>query len=118
MSAILSNDLMLILLFFSQNKAFDTSKSVTTGWVFGFRKTFNHSAFEYGASYLTTKTESISMYGPSSYAFSRWGGHLNFVQHVFYNKTPSWLRVYIGPSGNYVHEGRFGVQKLDTETCR
>ena len=39
---------------------------------------------------------------------NRWGGHFNFVHQVFYNKTREWLKVYFGPSVNYVNYFGFG----------
>jgi hypothetical protein len=65
------------------------------GVTFGFRKTFNHSALEYGASYISQKR-----------SWDIWGGHLNFVHQVFFNKTPYWLKFYLGPTVNFVEHDR------------
>jgi hypothetical protein len=77
-----------------------------TGWIFGFRKTFKHSALEYGASYL--KFENAYFYKNTIIQNRRWGGHFNFVHQIFYNNTPEWLKVYIGPSLNYVYDFGYG----------
>jgi hypothetical protein len=80
-----------------------------TGWIFGFRKTFKHSALEYGASYLKFETNYNYGYGyTNTMVQNRWGGHFNFVHQLFYNKTPEWLKVYFGPSLNYVYDFGFG----------
>ncbi len=76
------------------------------GWIFGCRKTFNHSAIEYGASYTTFS--SIYNYGSSTYEEKIWGGHINYVQQLLYNKTPYWLKLYIGPTINYVFDFGYG----------
>ncbi len=73
-----------------------------TGLIFGFRKTFKHSALEYGASNLTF--EAIN----NNYSYSRWGGHFNFVHQILYNKTPDWLKLYVGPSVNSVFNFGYG----------
>jgi hypothetical protein len=80
-----------------------------SGWIFGLRKTFKHSALEYGASYLKLQTtyKSGNSYS-NNYTKSRWGGHLNFVHQAFYNKIPNWLKVYFGPSINTVFEFGYG----------
>ena len=64
---------------------------------------------EYGASYI--KYETTYNYGDGytdTYSENRWGGHLNYVHQVFYNKTPEWLKVYLGPSLNYVYDFGYG----------
>lgn len=76
-----------------------------TGWIFGLRKTFNYSALEYGVSYLKSTTNYGYGYSEPS---ERWGVHLNFAQQIFYNKTPDWLRIYIGPSVNCVYDFGYG----------
>lgn len=82
---------------------------VETGWIFGFRKTFKHSALEYGASYLKTKVNYNYGYGYTyTNEIDRWGGHFNYVHQIFYNKTPNWLKVYFGPSINYVYDFGYG----------
>jgi len=106
---IISNDIYVYptySLYKDKNESSD--KSTGKGLAFGFRKTFEHSALEYGASYLETKFEDYNRYGTYSYEEARWGGHFNFVQQLFYNTTPDWLRFYIGPSVNYVYEFGYG----------
>jgi hypothetical protein len=80
-----------------------------TGWIFGFRKTFKRSALEYGLSYLQFETK--YNYG-NSYIYSstqnRLGIHLNYVHQIFYDKTPEWLKVYLGPSFNDVFDFGYG----------
>jgi len=79
-----------------------------TGWIFGFRKTFKHSALEYGASYLKSKVDYNYGYGTYTDEIDRWGGHFNYVHQIFYNKTPDWLKIYFGPSVNYVYDFGYG----------
>ena len=38
----------------------------------------------------------------------RWGWHFNYVHQVFYNKTADWLKIYFGPSLNYVYNFGYG----------
>lgn len=111
---ILSNDVY----YYQAASFYNTSKKnngsgsyngVGTGSVFGFRKTFKHSALEYGVSYLKYDTKYNNGNG-ILYTFpqNRWGGHFNFVHNVFYNKTPIWLKTYFGPSLNYVYDFGYG----------
>jgi hypothetical protein len=115
-AAILSNDIYIYptYSFYKSNNSYDPYSGVSnvsnsTGWLFGFRKTFKHSALEYGASYLKSKVDYNYGWG---YTYSdyidRWGGHFNFVHQVFYNKTPQWLKIYLGPSVNYVYDFGYG----------
>lgn len=106
-AAILSNDLYVYPAYSFHNNQ-NSNSSNGTGWIFGFRKTFKYSALEYGASYLKTKQEYNYGYGSNFYETDRWGGHFNFVHQVFYNKTPYWLKVYLGPSVNYVYDFGYG----------
>jgi hypothetical protein len=39
---------------------------------------------------------------------SKIGGHFNYVHQIFYNRTPSRLKVYLGPSVNYVYDFGYG----------
>jgi len=32
------------------------------------------------------------------------GVHINYVHHLFYNITPYWLKLYFGPTANYVFD--------------
>ena len=41
-------------------------------------------------------------------SLNRWGWHFNFVQQLFYNKTPNRLKFYLGPSINYVYDFGYG----------
>lgn len=80
-----------------------------TGCIFGFRKTFKHSALEYGASYLKYETTYNYGHGFTNTMFQdRWGAHFNFVHQVFSKKTPQWLKLYFGPSLNYVYDFGYG----------
>jgi hypothetical protein len=115
-AAILSNDFYVYptYSFYKKNGNFsDNSKMLNatnnTGWSFGFRKTLKNSAFEYGASLLKSNVEYNDGFGNNyKEEFDRWGGHLNFVHHVFPNKTPKWIKPYIGPSVNYVYDFGYG----------
>jgi hypothetical protein len=84
-----------------------SSNGIGSGWTFGFRKTFKHSALEYGASFITSKVHYRNGYSYTS-EIDRWGGHLNFVHQIFYHKTPNWLKVYFGPSTNVVYDFGYG----------
>jgi hypothetical protein len=116
-AAILSNDIYFYpaYSFYKRNNAYDPNSlgvsnvSNSTGWVFGFRKTFKHSALEYGASYLKSPVDYNYGWGNTSTDYTnRWGGHFNFVHQVFYNKTPQWMKLYLGPSYNYVYDFGYG----------
>jgi hypothetical protein len=104
--AILSNDFYIYRAHsFHKSKKFNTSISDLTGWVFGFRKTFKNSALEYGASYFKSHQHLPYSFLPSAgLETDRWGGHFNFVHQVFYNKSTNWLKLYFGPSVNYVYD--------------
>ena len=83
-----------------------------TGWVFGCRKTFKHSAIEYGMSittfsdryYMTDGTTTFS----KIYLNKKSGFHINYVHQFLYNKTPSWQKLYAGPTINLVEKLGFG----------
>ncbi len=115
-AVILSNDIYIYptYSFFKGGKknnhyGHQSNNSNGIGWIFGLRKTFKHSALEYGASYLTFETNYNYGNGfTNTIIQNRWGGHLNFVHQVFYNKTPEWLKVYFGPSLNYVYDFGYG----------
>ena len=87
-----------------------TEYSLGKGWSFGFRKTFPRCALEYGTSYLLWDSDSFKNNNVYFYApvIERWGGHLNFVHQIFYEKTPDWLKIYAGPTINYVYDFGFG----------
>lgn len=115
-AAILSNDIYVYpaISFHNQTKTNNhygpqSDNGVGTSWIFGFRKTFRHSALEYGASYLKYKVNYDDGYGDTYQSeIKKWGGHLNYVHQIFYNKTPDWLKVYFGPSINIVHNFGYG----------
>jgi len=103
---IFSNDIYVYpVISFNKYKSDGQTNSDMNGWTFGLRKTFEYSALEYGASYLRSTTNYGYGYSEPS---ERWGGHFNFVHQIFYNKTPDWLRIYIGPSVNYVYDFGYG----------
>jgi len=102
---ILSNDIYIYHAI-SSYKSDGQANNDGNGWVFGLRKTFTYSALEYGASYLKS---GINYGGGYSESVERWGGHFNFVHQIFYNKTPDRLRIYIGPSINYVYDFGYGA---------
>lgn len=79
-----------------------------TGWILGFRKTFDKSALEYGVSKLKRNSYNSIIDGDH-----RWGWHVNYVHEVYnhdipwlrtQNNRPNWLKLYIGPSINYVYD--------------
>ncbi len=79
------------------------------GLTFGLRKTFAHSALEYGASYLKfeTKYSYRNLYSKVT-EHERWGVHFNFVHQFLYDTTPDWMKIYLGPSVNYVSDFGYG----------
>lgn len=110
---LLSNDLYLYPSF-SFLKGFNEYHDYVrgTGFVYGLRKTFKRSALEYGMSittfsdryYMTDGTNTWAQY----YADKRPGIHINFVHQIFYNKTPSWQKIYLGPTINLVNDFGYG----------
>ena len=76
--------------------------NIGTGFTFGLRKTFKNCALEYGASYFNYNySYNDPYYGYYDRGlFNQIGLHLNFIHHIFYNKTKEGLRYYIGPSIN------------------
>jgi hypothetical protein len=82
------------------------------GYIFGLRKTFKHSAIEYGMSittfsdryYMSDGTNTWAQY----YADKKPGIHINYVHQILYNKTPSWQKIYIGPTINLVNDFGYG----------
>lgn len=115
-AAILSNDIYLYPAYsmFKRNIIYDSSSGISgvtngTGWVLGFRKTFKHSAFEYGVSVFKSNVDYVLRRGYHySKSVDRWGGHLNYVHQVFYNRTPDWIKLYLGPSINFVYSFGYG----------
>jgi len=96
-AAIISNDLYVYPIYSLDNKS-------SFGWSFGFRKTFNHSALEYGASIINREYD----YNYYQYSDKEWGVHLNYIHHIFVNKTPYWMTPYVGPSINYFNNFGYG----------
>lgn len=88
----------------------NSKKGLSYGLTFGFRKKFDHSALEYGLSYLTTNVNYTD--SDDNYYFdnevNRYGWHFNFVQQLFYNRTPDHIKIYLGPSVNYVYDTGYG----------
>ncbi len=108
-AVILSNDAYLYTFYSINNQGLSIINPNNVGYAFGFRKTFAHSALEYGGSYTPRiNFSSVNIYGPEQKKGSEWGGHFNFVQQVFYNRTPYWLKTYIGPSINYFYDLGYG----------
>ena len=108
-AAVLSNDFYIypVLSFKKPKDQFYKSyKTSTTGWAFGFRKTFQHCALEYGASNFKSSSQYTGWNG-NYYTYSEdntiWGVHLNFVHQIFYNKTADWLKFYTGPTVNLLN---------------
>ena len=95
---ILSNDIYIYptLSFYNPQYFGSNNNLLGTGWTFGLRKKFKYSALEYGASYINHNY------------YNRWGGHLNYVHNIFYNSTPYWMRVYVGPTVNYIYNFGYG----------
>jgi len=79
------------------------------GWSFGFRKTFNKSALEYGVSIVKNNYNNIYGYNDYSDKPSETIWNLNYIHHIFYNKTPNWFTPYVGPSINYADDLGYGA---------
>lgn len=71
----------------------------------GFRKTFINSAIEYGVDYFAS---SRNYYYYDDKKKEKLNFYLNYVHHLFYNKTPYWLKLYAGPSINYMSDLGYG----------
>jgi len=118
-AAILSNDFYFepTYSFHSINKSGEPSWSNPTisfrdlsGYSFGFRKTLNKSAFEYGVSYLNRQENINDGSGYNqTYYHNRWGIHLNYIHQITHYKIPSWMNLYIGPTVNYVDDWGYGA---------
>ena len=114
---ILSNDMYVypVISFYNPTKyhRFGNrgSAKIGIGSALGFRKTFKHSALEYGVSHVKTEVKYTSGFiGGYSYTekLERWGWHLNYVHQIFHNNTPKWLKIYLGPSINHVYDFGYG----------
>ncbi|MDP2189164.1 MAG: hypothetical protein Q8J69_10835 [Sphingobacteriaceae bacterium] len=79
-----------------------------TGWAFGFRKTFDYAALEYGATYFEFNKRTAPNQTINPYQFTKWGWHFNFVHDLFYYRTPERLKFYVGPSINYIWDFGYG----------
>jgi len=96
-AVVLSNDLYVYPIY-----SFHKNSKNGFGWTFGFRKTFDNSALEYGVSSVTGK------YEYDNFENEQFGFHFNYIHHIFDNKTPYWLTPYIGPSVNYFNDFGYG----------
>lgn len=99
-AAVLSNDLYVYPTY-----SLHSNRKNGFGWSFGFRKTFDHSALEYGASVINSN---YSYNNSFQYDNKEWGWHLNYIHHIFDNKTPYWMTPYVGPSINYFNDFGYG----------
>lgn len=61
------------------------------GYSFGFRKTFDESALEYGVSVLTNSH--ADLFEGNSY--KRWGFHFNYIHNILTSKTHPRVNIYI-----------------------
>ena len=98
---IISNDFYIYPTYSVYDKVLNDNaqyNEYSSGWCFGLRKTFRNSALEYGASYLEAEERSLT----TGKIPNRWGGHLNFIHHIFYNQTAPWLKFYLGGTVNYI----------------
>lgn len=103
---LISNDLYWHPLVFSFYK---NSGTIGRGQTFGLRKTFDHSALEYGCSYLNNQTANYDYYGNVFYSSeTRWGYHFSYIHQLFSRNINNSFKLYIGPSLNYVKDLGFG----------
>lgn len=107
---ILSNDIYVYRIhsFYNNNissNSYSSQDGNGIGWAFGFRKTFNKSALEYGMSIIQRKIKYRSNFVDFSEIY---GIHLNYIHNMFDSKMPKKLSVYIGPSINAVNDIGYG----------
>lgn len=78
-----------------------TSSEKNYHWVFGFRKTFDNSALEYGLSF-SKKTDYFGDDLTYNYTLENKKEvyHFNFLKNI--NKGSSRFNIYVGPSINYI----------------
>jgi hypothetical protein len=100
---ILSNDIYAYRVSsFYKDKNYSGNSREGSGWAFGFRKTFDKSALEYGMSIIDRKNSYGNGYSES------YGLQMNYVHQIFDSKMPKNLNVYVGPSINSVNEIGYG----------
>jgi hypothetical protein len=100
---ILSNDIYAYKVnSFYKNKNNQENSREGSGWVFGFRKTFDKSALEYGISIVERKSNYVNSSSKS------YGAHLNYIHQIFDSKMPKNFNLYIGPSINSINELGYG----------
>ena len=114
-AAILSNDIYVYPTYsFYKDPNYSNNTPSKVGWCFGFRKTFEKSALEYGVSVLTY--ENNYNYG-YNYGYNynsiqeqkKWGFHFNYVHNIFESKMPDKFVSYAGPTINYFNEIGYGA---------
>lgn len=76
------------------------------GLAFGFRKTFNKSFIEYGASVIP-KSDYQGLDG----GYPKWAGHFNYIRNLKLVKGKDKLNLFIGPSINsfFTESASFGI---------
>jgi hypothetical protein len=109
-AALLSNDIYVYPTFSFYKDDYSNNINIkdvidNMGWSFGFRKTFNNSALEYGAGFRIIKYNYNYNFYDIYYINEekRWGVNLNYVHNIFYNDTPEKLKIYVGPTINYIY---------------
>lgn len=104
-AVILSNDLYVYPTY-----SLDDNSKNGVGWSFGFRKTFDHSALEYGASIINSKHDYYSYNGTyiGKHNREKWGWNFNYIHHFFESKTADWMTPYAGLSVNYFNDFGYG----------
>ncbi len=109
-AAILSNDFYFYpsISFKSPNYKYINKRSSSIGWAMGFRKTFKNCALEYGVTKFKAYQNNSWNYYQYSENENVLGVHLNFIHHIFLDKTPEWLRVYFGPTVNFINDIGYG----------
>lgn len=106
----ISNDLYIypIYSFYRGNRSY-SDYIRGSGWGFGFRKTFRHSAIEYGLSCITFSERFLTGSTTTTakvYPFMKVGFHINYVQQLFYNLSP--MNLYVGPTINLIEGFGYG----------
>ena len=113
---ILSNDLYVYpIVQFGKNRFYangtDSQSDFINGIGLGFRKTFDHSALEYGANLYQTSNYYNHNYGDNKTFWNKLNQvsfYFNYAQEIFQNKTNEKIKIFAGPSVNYLNDFGYG----------
>ncbi len=105
---VISNEIYAYNLFslYNKNKYFEEIVNANN-WSIGLRKTFKHSVLEYGVINYFHQTDFT--YNGDPINRNEWAFHFSYMHNVFYNKTPDWLKLYVGLTYNSIIDDGYGV---------